>query len=71
MDLDGFAKAYALRAVTDKLSALTETRKQPVLVAELLAGGDAVCELRRRTLSILSDSQDAVSMVARWKRGDT
>lgn len=45
--------------------------KQPVLVAELLAIGDAVCELTRRQLSITSDSQDAVATVARWKRGDT
>lgn len=43
--------------------------KQPVLVAELLAIGDAVRELTRRHLSIVSDSQDAVAVVQRWKRG--
>ncbi|QIV80373.1 ribonuclease H [Mycolicibacterium frederiksbergense] len=45
--------------------------RQPVLVAELLAIGDAVGELTRRRLSIMSDSQDAVAMVDCWKRGDT
>lgn len=44
---------------------------QPVLVAELLAIGDAVRELTRRRLSIVTDSQDAVAMVDRWKRSDT
>lgn len=44
--------------------------KQPVLVAELLAIGDAVRELTRRKLSIASDSREAVAMVNRWKRGE-
>lgn len=44
--------------------------KQPVLVAELLAIGDAVRELTRRHLSIVSDSRDAIAVVERWKRGD-
>lgn len=52
-------------------SSSTTVGKQPVLVAELLAIGDAIRELTRRRLSIVTDSQDAVAMVDRWKRGDT
>lgn len=52
-------------------SSLNTVGRQPVLVSELLAIGDAVCELTRRRLSIVSDSQDAVAMVAHWTRGDT
>ncbi|CAN7331170.1 RNase H family protein [Mycolicibacterium frederiksbergense] len=52
-------------------SSLNTVGRQPVLVSELLAIGDAVCELTRRRLSIVSDSQDAVAMVDRWKGGDT
>lgn len=51
-------------------SAVKTVGTQPVLVAELLAIGDAVRELTRRKLTITSDSQDAVAMVNRWKRGD-
>lgn len=51
-------------------SSLNTVGTQPVLVAELLAIGDAVRELTRRWLSIVSDSQDAVAMVDRWKRGE-
>jgi ribonuclease HI len=43
---------------------------QPVLVAELRAIGAAVCALPRRHLTVLSDSQPAVAMVDRWKRGE-
>lgn len=52
-------------------SSLSTVGRQTVLVAELLAIGDAVCELTRRHLSVVTDSQDAVAMVDRWKRGDT
>lgn len=52
-------------------SSLNTVGRQPVLVSELLAIGDAVGELTRRQLSIVTDSQDAVAMVDRWKRGDT
>lgn len=52
-------------------SSHTTVGRQPVLVSELLAIGDAVGELTRRQLSIVTDSQDAVAMVDRWKRGDT
>lgn len=51
-------------------SSLNTVGTQPVVVAELLAIGDAVRELTRRRLSVMSDSQDAVAMVNRWKRGD-
>ncbi len=44
--------------------------KQPVLVAELLAIADAVRELTRRHLTIVSDSRDAIALAERWKRGD-
>ena len=52
-------------------SSVKTVGRQAVLVAELRAIGDAVCELTRRHLSIVSDSQDAVAMVDRWRRGDT
>ncbi|MGA5537815.1 RNase H family protein [Mycolicibacterium nivoides] len=43
---------------------------QPVLVAELRAIGAAVCALPRHHLTVLSDSQLAIAMVNRWKRGE-
>lgn len=52
-------------------SSLSTVARQPVLVAELLAIGHAVCELTRRRLSIVTNSQNAVAMVDRWKRRDT
>lgn len=43
---------------------------QPVLVAELRAIGAAVSALPRHHLTVLSDSQLAIAMVNRWKRGE-
>lgn len=43
---------------------------QPVLVAELRAIGAAVTALPRRRLTVVSDSQLAIAMVNRWKRGE-
>ncbi|OBG56573.1 hypothetical protein A5669_15725 [Mycolicibacterium fortuitum] len=43
---------------------------QPVLVAELRAIGAAVSALSRPRLTVMSDSQLAIAMVNRWKRGE-
>ncbi|MGU3499462.1 RNase H family protein [Mycobacterium sp. C31M] len=43
---------------------------EPVLVAELCAIGDAVCQLPGRRLTILCDNRRAVDMVRRWISGD-
>lgn len=69
----GFAWLFSTGhyAIAGYRSSLDTVGKQPVLVAELLAIGDAVRELTRRCLSIVSDSQNAVAMVDRWKRGDS
>lgn len=44
---------------------------EPVLVAELLGIGAAICGLPDRNVTVLTDSRSAIAMANRWKRGES